>query len=523
MARSFWLALLGSTVLAVSGLHRVALADGQTNKGGTLVVARVQYVSPSPLPAPPNTFPQIFNNTNVSGIQGNIFLDYYGTQPGAPRQATLPLTAASVQQSQPVITTSFSSKSEGSLHLSLDGHYVTYMGYNAAAGLEGVSNSETTNPAAQVPGGCSPTPCYDRAVALIDYNGLVSVTPENFAYSGDNPRGAITLDGKQFYMAGNSDNTLNKTNPVTGPGLTIGARLGTPGSPSSIQLGVYTAADRPDESAKQHIKDNNFRGIGIFPDANGNENLYVSKGSGGNGDDGLFQVLDGSHPGATINDVVNNGTGAGIPAGGTDNTIVQLLGNYATNPNTNQPSPITPFGFFFANPSTLYVADEGNSTITLPTGSNETTTSLTTDPLAGLQKWILVPGSSPYWQLVYVIRRGLQINQPQNIPGYGVPTYTTGLRNLTGQVNSDNGTVTIYAITAQTSTVSGGEPDPTKLVAVTDEIAATQLPVSNGDGYGNWGDGNSGGGQQQQLDEFVTLQQSRSGEVFRGVAFAPSP
>jgi len=102
---------------------------------------------------------------------------------------------------------------------------------------------------------------------------------------------------------------------------------------------------------------------------------------------------------------------------------------------------------------------------------------------------------------------------------YGVPTFTTGLRNLTGKVNND-GTVTIYATTAQTSTVSGGEPDPTKLVAVTDEIAATQLPADDGKGWGgnNWG---SWGGGQPALDQFVTLQQSRSGEVFRGVAFAP--
>jgi hypothetical protein len=136
--------------------------------------------------------------------------------------------------------------------------------------------------------------------------------------------------------------------------------------------------------------------------------------------------------------------------------------------------------------------------------------------LAGLQKWVLVPGSSPYWQLVYVITDGLQINQPQNVKGYGVPTFTTGLRNLTGKVNND-GTVTIYAITAQTSTVSGGEPDPTKLVAVTDEIAATQLPVDGGNDSGGWDSG------QPTLDQFVTLQQSRSGEVFRGVAFAAAP
>jgi hypothetical protein len=128
MFRSFRLGVAcGAALLACGFADGAALADGQggQGKGGdTLVVSRIQYVAPTPLPAPPNTFPQIFNNASVSGIQGNIFLDYYGTTPGASRRGTLPLTATSVTQGQP-ITTSFSSKSEGSLHLSVDGHYLT--------------------------------------------------------------------------------------------------------------------------------------------------------------------------------------------------------------------------------------------------------------------------------------------------------------------------------------------------------------------------------------------------------------
>ena len=81
--------MLCGSALVASGFSGAALADGQgKGKGGdTLVVSRVQYVAPSPLPAPPNTFPQIFTNANVSGIQGNIFLDYYGTRPGAGAEA----------------------------------------------------------------------------------------------------------------------------------------------------------------------------------------------------------------------------------------------------------------------------------------------------------------------------------------------------------------------------------------------------------------------------------------------------
>jgi hypothetical protein len=473
----------------------------------TLVVSRIVYSGDSNPAHAGEKFPAIFNDPNVSGVQGSIYLDSYGTEPLSPRLRSLPLTQLSARG--PIITTSFSSKSEGALHLSANGQYLTYMGYVGPVGAEGVSNSETTNPVAQIAGATGPF--YDRAVALIKYDGSFLVQPESNAFSGDNPRGAITVDGNEFYMAGNSDSTKNKDG--SGPGATIGVRLGQPGSPLSIELGTFVASDRPDESAKKHVKDNNWRGIGLF-----NGNLYVVKGSGGNGDDGVFQVQDG--------------TGNGIPAGGTANAIVELLGTQATNPVTNATSPVTPFGFFFADANTLYVADEGNSTITTTTpggtviststsGGTTTYTDLVTDPMAGLQKWSLIDG---VWTLDYVLQDGLDLNQPAQVPGYGVPTYTTGLRNLTGRVNND-GTVTIYAITAQVSAISGGEPDPTRLVAITDRLVATSLPTPHDQqaGFGfqdaDWHDHD--GDRDDRLEHFVTLQASQSGEVFRGVAFAP--
>jgi hypothetical protein len=48
-------------------------------------------------------------------------------------------------------------------------------------------------------------------------------------------------------------------------------------------------------------------------------------------------------------------------------------------------------------------------------------------------------------------------------------------------------------------------------------IDATKLPVEDDQNDGRWGD------DHVTLEQFVTLQQSRSGEVFRGVAFAPAP
>ncbi len=437
---------------------------------GALVVSRVEYDGNTF--GSTETYPLIFNDPSVSGVQGKVFIDQYLPFPNSPRLGSLELP--NDPSANTGITTSFSSKSEGALMRSADESSLTYMGYEAPVGAEGVSNSET--PGATLTTNTAPT--FNRQIALIGADGSVTLNPEANAYSGDNPRAVITNDEQEFYMAGNADSSLNKDG--TGPGTTIGARLGTPGSDTSIQLGVYTATDRPDESKKQHIKDNNFRGIGIF-----NGNLYVSKGSGGNGDDGVFQV--------------QNGTGNGLPTG-TANTIVKLLGDPATDPTTGASSPIVPFGFFFANSTTLYVADEGNV-------NTDASGNLIPDPMAGLQKWTLVNGT---WQLQYVIQAGLELDQAENVPGYPVPTYTTGIRNMTGFVNWD-GTVTLIAITAQFSSISGGEPDPTRLVTVTDRLSATSPPTDDHDFDDLF----------HPIGQFVTLQNSGAGEVFRGVALAP--
>ena len=419
-----------------------------------LAVSRVQYDGNTF--GSTETYPTIFNDPNVSGVQGSIHIDRFLVVPSLPLLRTQELDG---------ITTSFSSKSEGALMLSVDGAHLTYMGYAGPVSAEGVSNSYTTG--ANLAGNTAPL--FDRAVALIDSEGAYTVQNETNAYSGDNPRAVISVDGSQFYMAGNADSTIAADG--TGPGTTIGARYGTPGSGTSIELGVYVAADRPDESAKKHVKDSNFRGVNIS-----GGNLYVSKGSGGNGDDGIFQV------------------GTGLPTT-TGNTITKILGDPATDPTTGASSPLTPFGFWFANATTLYVADEGNP-------NTDANGNIIVDPMAGLQKWSLVDGT---WTLDYVLQAGLDLGLAKNVSGYPVPTTTYGLRNMTGKVNPD-GTATIYAITAQYSSISGGEPDPTNLVVVTDSIGATTLPAP---------------GRFADDEVFVTLKSSGAGEVFRGVAFAP--
>jgi hypothetical protein len=166
-----------------------------------------------------------------------------------------------------------------------------------------------------------------------------------------------------------------------------------------------------------------------------------------------------------------------------------------------------PFGIWFANANTLYVADEGDGTNTY-SPVTQTYTAAQAQKTAGLQKWVFDTGAQT-WKLAYTLQAGLGLGQPYTVAGYptgnnaatGLPwaPATDGLRNLTGRVNSD-GTVTIWAVT---STVSGGGDqgaDPNKLVTITDDPAAATLPGS---------------------ESFSTTRAAGAGEALRGVSFAP--
>jgi len=165
-----------------------------------------------------------------------------------------------------------------------------------------------------------------------------------------------------------------------------------------------------------------------------------------------------------------------------------------------------PFGIWFANANTVYIADEGNgdNTYSTTTGTYTVAAAQTT---AGLQKWIF-NGTS--WNLAYTLTSGLNLGTPYTVKDYpagdneatGLPwaPSTDGLRNITGTVNY-NGTATIYAIT---STVSGGGDqgaDPNMLVKITDDLSATTLPES---------------------ESFTTVRPPRNLNVLRGVALTPS-
>jgi hypothetical protein len=166
-----------------------------------------------------------------------------------------------------------------------------------------------------------------------------------------------------------------------------------------------------------------------------------------------------------------------------------------------------PFGLWFADANTVYVADEGDGDNTFKTG---TYTKAAGSKTAGLQKWVFASGT---WTLAYTLQNGLNLGTPYAVPGYpndainpvtNLPwaPATDGLRNITGRVNGD-GTVTIWAIT---STVSGNGDqgaDPNLLVAITDSLAAPKGPAP-------------------AAEAFVVVRRAGFGEVLRGVTLTPA-
>jgi hypothetical protein len=325
-----------------------------------------------------------------------------------------------------------------------------------------------------------------------------------------------------LYTAGNAGNGANPQ--PNGIIIGAGAQILTaqtkalvaqdPGLPTPVgSFNITQLGDKPDKIGK----DTNFRGLTIS-----NNVVYTTKGSGGNGINTVY-FIDTSgfnslgQPLACPNGVGVPNSSASLPTTPIvyDATVLQTKGVVPYNmcvlngfPTALSSKTSFPFGVWYANATTLYVADEGNGTntydpvsMTYKIAASQTT--------AGLQKWVYSTLPTPAWKLAYVLKNGLNLGAPYTVSGYpignnpatGLPwsPATDGLRNITGRVNGD-GTVTIWGVT---STVSGNGDqgaDPNKLVMITDNLAATSLPAA---------------------ESFTTIRTAGLLEVLRGVSFTP--
>ncbi|GGA15358.1 hypothetical protein [Dyella caseinilytica] len=462
------------------------------------------------------TYPYVFNNDIYDGsfgITSRIYLDQMTTNGWVINSLEVPNSLRPAAREGELVT-SFSSKSELGLHLSLDGRYLTFMGYVAPVNALDVSNSNTplavdpTNP----DGGS-----YYRAVALVDGAGHFQFTETN-GYSGNNGRAAIynNVHGANvFYTSGNGGNGSNPqpVGVIQGTGAqwivpsNLPEALQTPAATTPLaSFSVTALGDKADKVGK----DDNFRGMTVY-----NNVVYYTKGSGSNGVNTVYFV-------DTTGTACPNGVG--VPVSGAALPSSSLAFNAATLQKDGLPTnmcilagfPSTPvktattvsypFSIWFADANTLYVADEGDGYV----GGTDLYTHAAAQTTAGLQKWVF-DATTKTWNLAYTLQTGLNIGQPYTVRDYPTGTNTAtnlpwapatdGLRQITGRVDQD-GKVTIWAVT---STISGGGDtgaDPDKLVAIRDVLSnTTAADVAN--------------------EHFVTLRSAKFGEVLRGVSFTP--
>jgi hypothetical protein len=487
----------------------------------------------------PGTYPLVFNNDGPDpsfGVTQPIVLDEINpTNDSQIASLTVPnSTQSGITSSSDQLVTSFSSKSEIALNQSTDGQYDTFMGYVSPVGAIDVSNSNT--PGAVDPTNSAGTTPYYRAVAQLDGNSNFLFTETN-AYSGNNGRAAI-LDPttNSIYTVGNAGNGANPEpqGVVTGAGSniltpsTVSESAQSPGAPTPLaNFNVTQLGDTADKSAK----DNNYRGLTLS-----NNVIFFTKGSGSNGVDTVYYLdtTGGTCPAGSgvpsSSATLPSASTFTSPAYSTSNTA---LGLKTSNPGltpTNAcilkgfPTAIAknatdssdyPFGIWFANPTTLYVADEGAGDNTYSSTTNSYTAAAASTT-AGLQKWTLNTTTNT-WGLDYTLQSGLDLGSPYSVANSGANAYPTGLnstdggtglpwspatdglRNLVGQVNGD-GTVKIWATTSTVSGDGDEGADPNQLVSITDNLASTTLPGS---------------------ESFSTVMPATYGQVIRGVSFTP--
>ncbi|MGB8840898.1 MAG: hypothetical protein WCC64_07480 [Aliidongia sp.] len=427
-----------------------------------------------------NLYPTVWNNEAVDasfGVTSPIELTEVDPIFG--------LTLFSLAIPTDTVATSFSSKSELGLHFAPDlfGGQLTFMAYaSPGVGALDVSNSDAVagqDPTNPVTFAFGRNYAFHRTIVSVDQNGQIVYTP-TVNYGGNNGRSALLGANGLYYTVGNANNgnaatfgPSNGTSPdvteTTGleavdpinapsPDVTIPVANSAEIDPL-LQFTVNGKLDKPG-------KDTNFRGVTEHDGA-----LFFTKGSGSNGIDTVYTV-------PTLPTVANAAQ-----------ATISIVPGFPTDAAKVTGGDFTPFAVFFANDTTMYVADEGSGNATDAAEH------------AGLEKWSLVDGT---WQLDYVLTSGLVgvVDTGLTGPDGPYPDVTTvGLRNLTGVVIGD--TVTLWATTSTSSASGDNGADPNKVVRITDDLQATTMtPLV-------------------ARESFVTIAGPTYGKVNRGVAFIP--
>lgn len=326
----------------------------------------------------------------------------------------------------------YGSSSEGTIQLSSNGEYLTLGGYSAAPSIAGTgspgglgyynANPDGVDALAQ-----STDTVVPRVFAVVDANGNANTTTIfNNVYSTNNPRSAY-LNGSSLYISGQGSGTTDQGLYLTSVGTNTVAHPGT--GLSAIYTTTDTRVTQVDNGNLYYSVDKKNKATGIFE--------YVGTPSGLTT---ATQIIPG-----------NNG----------------LSGSNLVN--------YSPDGYFFANTTTLYVADTGD-----PKNGG------TGD--GGIQKWSL-NGST--WDLDYTL---VDPNFTMNLTAaHG----ETGFEAITGEVvgSGPSAEVDLYAVS-----YTLGDADPDGLYTIADNLDETT----------------------ETGETFTEMEASGANDVFKGVSFAPT-
>jgi hypothetical protein len=383
----------------------------------------------------------------------------------------------------------YGSSSEGSLQLSGSGQYLTLAGYgiNAATFDANPAQYGAAPSLALAQSGSLTGQSYTpvaRVIALIDANGNVNSSTALYnVFNTNNPRSVYTANGTTAYISGQG----------TGCDLTGGVFYTALGAPNSAPIAITGGDAVPTSTCVA----SGYTGSLIAQDTRtvqiyGNT-LYVSADSteGKSDNRSLIGTL-GTPPATSLFTPTapptgdtggpNLITGLGNTGGTGKETITTGVNGNGNGLNAGLNINISPMNYFFANASTLYVAD---------TGAPKQTSATSTVGDGGLQKWINSSANgSGTWSLAYTLHQGLPLVLNNNTTG------TTGLYGLTGTVS--NGQVALYVTNYTLSDL-----DATYLYGITDTLSFTTASQAAG-------------------EAFTQLAAAPQDSNFKGVSFTPT-
>jgi hypothetical protein len=405
------------------------------------------------------------------------------------------------------ISGEYGSSSEGTLQRSVNGQYLTIAGYGVsataynntagsnsgigagttAAGFGGAtktcitsgSSAATCYPLAQTSStagtpsssGVGNATVVPRVVALVGTDGSVDTsTALTGVFNENNPRSVATVDGSSFYLSGQGK-TSNQNDTTQGVFYaTKGATTATTIDNSfdtrtvSLQNGQLTVSSDTTEGSGVHENISTYGTAGNPPTSSATATIL--------GNTTKLKSVYQAPAAAALNSLDTNLL---------NTAAYKAKGLY-----------LSPENYFYANSTTLYIADSGN-----PKGDNNGS-GKSTQGLSdgGLQKWSY-NSTTGNWTLEYTLSAGL-LNFVADTTTCGsnqVNCGTTGLIGLAGDVVGDN-----VFLFATNSTL--GDLDQTYLYSITDSLSATALPTS---------------------ESFSVLETAAPGTLIRGVALAPVP